>query len=191
MAWNQRGTTLAELLTELAVLGLIVTGAAVALDTMMRKIALRSAAHRLRSLLETTQSEAATLSANRAVKFFPGTQEWEYAIYEDRNGNGVLNSEIASGVDRIVQGRRPLLDTHWVRVGLLAGEADPDGGPPLTSAVNFNSSTLCSFSMTGTGTPGTVYLTDGSGAVAVRSSGDSNLKILIYEPRSGKWRELS
>ena len=190
-AARQRGATLAELTVSTAIMALILTSSTVALDSMYRRAALRGAASRVRGLLVRAQLDAYLLSTNRAVKFIQHPEGWSYAVYEDGNGNGVSNKEIATGVDHIVVTERPLDDENGVRVGLIEGETDPDGGPPLTSPVNFNSSTLCSFSQSGSGTPGTVYLTDGSRAIAVRSSGDGGMvRILVYTPGSGKWVEL-
>src|ERR1700682_1627610 len=130
---RQRGATLAELMAELGVVGLILTLAAASIDSMLRREALRDAAKEVLGILQATQSEAAVLSTNRAVKFIQSPEGWQYAIYEDRNGNGVSNAEIAKGIDAIARPQRPLFDTRWVHIGLLAGETDPDGGPPLTS----------------------------------------------------------
>lgn len=188
---RQNGATLAELTVSTAIMALILTCSVAALDSIYRRAVLRSAAGRVRELLQHTQLDAHMLGANRAVKFIQRPEGWNYAVYEDGNGDGVSNSEIATGVDHIVVSERPLADENGVYVGLLAGETDPDGGPPLSSPVNFNHSTLCSFSPRGSATPGTVYLTDGSGAVAVRSSGDDGMvRILVYTPASGQWVEL-
>lgn len=190
-ASRQSGATLAELTVSTAIMALILTCSVAALGSMYRRAALRGAAARVRGLLQRAQLDANLLSTNRAVKFIQRPEGWSYAVYEDGNGNGVSNSEIATGVDHIVVSERSLTDENGVHVGLIDGETDPDGGPPLTSPVNFNRSTLCSFSQSGSGTPGTVYLTDGSGAIAVRSSGeDGRLRILVYTPGSGKWVEL-
>lgn len=184
------GTTALELMVSLAILGLGLAISNASLDALYRRMALRRAAERVREVLRQTQGEARSRSSNCAVKFVARTGGWCYAVYQDGNGNGVLNREIDSGTDPQFVSERPLLDEYGVGVGLMPGETDPDGGPPLISPVNFNRSTLCSFSQTGDATPGTIYLTNGTGAAAVRSSDDGTIRILLYVPQSGRWVDL-
>jgi type II secretory pathway pseudopilin PulG len=187
---HQRGTALMELMVSMAIMGLILTMSCAAFVTMYRRAALRAGAQRVRGILQQTRLSSSLLSANCAVKFIQRSGGWSYAVYQDGNGDGVTNSDIAKGVDPAMSGEMPLVNEFGVRVGLLANESDPDGGPPLTSPVNFNRSTLCSFSQTGSGTPGTVYLTNGSGAIAIRTADDGRIRILVYVPESARWEEL-
>lgn len=186
----QRGSTLPELIVSLAVMGLTVTMSGAALDRMYRRAALRTAAVHLRKVLQDTQLEAHIWSGNCAVKFTQHPDGWYYRIYRDGNGNGVTNSDITKNIDPPLTAEHPLLDEYGVGVGLLPGESDPDGGPILTSPLNFNRSTLCSFSQIGTATPGTVYLTNGSGAAAVRSNDEGTIRVLLYVPETARWVDL-
>lgn len=187
---RQRGATLVELAWSLAVLGLIVTISVSAIGSMVRRAALRSAAQRLRTLMQETQINARALSSNCAIKFTLHADGWYYAVYIDGNDNGVTNSDIVKGLDPPLLSERPLHDENGVSAGILPGEPDPDGGPPLTSPVKFNSSALCSFSQTGSSTPGTIYLTDGTDAIAVRTADDGRIRILVYVSGSGQWVDL-
>ena len=68
---------------------------------------------------------------------------------------------------------------------------DPDGDPlpPTAAAVQFGSSTICSFSPTGSGTPGTIYIADGAGQLcALRVYGASGrVRLLRYDAARRQW----
>ena len=57
--------------------------------------------------------------------------------------------------------------------------------------MQFNRSTICSFSPTGSATPGTVYITDGAGQLfAVRVAGASGrVRTLRYNGARRRWDE--
>jgi hypothetical protein len=149
----------------------------------------------LRRQMVRAQSTAAALSKNCGVYYSETNGQWMYAIYTDENGNGVLRSEIASGVDRRIEGPFPLLNANApIEVGIGNGFTDPDTLAPFTagsSPIEFNNSFICSFSQIGSGTPGTIFLTDGrSLGAAVRSSGsDGNIRKLYYAGKGQKWVE--
>lgn len=192
---DQRGFTIAEMLTVVAITGVIaLTSTSVLMNGLMRE-GLRSASGRVRNILIMTRANAIALEANRAVKFTQRDGIWYYAVYDDRNRNGVLNEEINSGIDPIVEGPYPLFSAGSIgRVGFpVDGIADPDTGAridPNSVAVNFNRSTLCSFSAVGSGTPGSIYLTNGSDAMMIRSSGDSgHIRVMTYDSFRRKWVE--
>jgi prepilin-type N-terminal cleavage/methylation domain-containing protein len=192
---SSKGMTLLECAVSMAIMATLLLSAAPALDNMHRRYALATAADRVRRQMVRAQSTAAALSKNCGVYYFQTNGEWMYAIYTDENGNGVLRSEIASGVDRRIEGPFPLLNTTApIEVGIGNGFTDPDTLAPFTagtSPIEFNSSFICSFSQTGSGTPGTIFLTDGGSlGAAVRSSGsDGNLRKLYYAGKGQKWVE--
>lgn len=195
MRKKQRGMTLPEAVVSVAILGLLVAIVLPALDRMIRRAALRGAALTVFDLLRITQEDARLLATERGVKFELAGGEWRYAVYEDGNRDGVRNRDIASGVDRLVDGPRPLFPHKaFARIGLAPAVPDPDTGKPMplgASAVQFNSSTICSFAVTGDGTPGSIYLTNGRGdeAAMVRSSGNGGaLRILYYGLEGIGWR---
>jgi prepilin-type N-terminal cleavage/methylation domain-containing protein len=192
---NQRGFTFPELLTVVAIIGIMAAISTSILMNALMRTGLRSAACRVRNILVMTRANAVALEANQAVKFTQRNGAWYYAIYNDSNGNGVLNDEISSGIDPIVEGPYPLFNAGSIgQVGFpTQGVADPDTGAPIdagASAVNFNRSTLCSFSAVGSGTPGSIYLTNGSDAMMIRSSGDSgHIRVMTYDSLWRRWEE--
>jgi type II secretory pathway pseudopilin PulG len=187
--------TLIECTVTVAIMGILLLCVAPALDNMFRRCVLATAAERVRQQMVRAQSTAAALSRNCGVYYFQQNGQWMYAIYTDENGNGVLRSEIAKGTDRRIEGPSPLLDAAApIHVGIGDGFTDPDtlaDFPPGSSPVEFNSSFICSFSQLGTGTPGSIYLTDGGTlGVAVRSSGSAGtLHKLFYAGKGQKWIE--
>ncbi len=192
---HQRGYSLAELLVSAAILGVLAGFGLPAIGNLTRRVALRTAIARVYSLLENTQEQAFALEANRAVKFIRNPDgSWSYAVYDDGDKDGVLNADILSGVDPLVDGPWELLPAHGLAtIGIpREGLPDPDGGPPILpeqAPVQFNRSTLCSFATDGSSTPGSIYIrTIGGDSAVIRSSGDGGrLTILVLAKGSSKW----
>ncbi len=192
--WS-RGMTLVECAVTMALMGILLLYAVPALDNMLHRVALATAAEHVRRQMMRAQSTAVALSRNCGVYYFQRNGQWMYAIYTDENGNGVLKTEINSGVDRRIEGPAPLLDAMApIVAGIGDGFTDPDTlGPfdPGTSPIEFNSSFICSFSALGNATPGSVFLNDGGNlGVVIRSSGaGGDLHKLFYAGKGQKWIE--
>jgi prepilin-type N-terminal cleavage/methylation domain-containing protein len=192
--WS-RGMTFIECTVTIAIMGILLLCVSPALDDMFRRCVLATAAERVRQQMVRAQSTAAALSRNCGVYYFQQDGRWMYAIYTDENGNGVSRSEIVKGTDRRIEGPTPLIDAAApVHVGIGDGFTDPDtldAFPPGSSPIEFNSSFICSFSQLGSGTPGSIYLTDGGKlGVAVRCSGsEGKLRKLFYAGKGQKWIE--
>ena len=190
---SMRGTSAVEMLVAMAIIAALSTISTVALASLMRRQALREISIRIYTTLHVTQTEAVEAGQSRAVRFMQTDHGWAYGIYEDGNGNGVLNSDIQKGVDRLVRGPVPLCTTGGLAcLGYPpAGVPDPDGTFPISPAaspLNFNHSALCSFAPDGDSTPGTMYLTDGVEAWAIRSSGTAGrIYLMRYNRLNGHW----
>jgi prepilin-type N-terminal cleavage/methylation domain-containing protein len=189
----QRGYSLAEILTVVAIVGLFAMTAVPAFLTLQRRAALRSAAAQLRTIFHDNRSRAIARNRNCGLKFLRIDGEWKFAVYDDGDGDGVRNDDIKSGKDRLVAEPRVVFrESRAVRIGLL-GEAikDPDGDPlpPTKSPVAFNQSAICSFSPIGESTPGTIYLTEGGRELyAVRVYGaTAKIRVLRYVRATKKW----
>ena len=193
---NQRGYTLAEIVVTLGTLGIIACITLSATSSMLWRSTMRGAVVRVHSLLVMTQEDAVALQRNRAIKFLRGADGgWSYAVYIDGDGDGVLNADIASGVDPLVEGPDVIVAPRaMATIGIPPqGLPDPDGGArlrPETAPVQFNRSTLCSFSADGSGTPGSIYLrTVGGDAAVVRCSGEGGrISVLLLDRGGRKWR---
>lgn len=192
---TSRGTSFLELLISLAVISIFIAVTLPSLGSFAHRRAILSDADRIQSLMRLTQLRAAEQSHSMAIRFYFDGATWQYAIYADSNGNGVNNSEILSGVDKRVDPLQKLLTGPTMcHVGLTAGVTDPDDLKPIpatTSPLAFNGSMLLSFSPDGSGTPGSVFLTDnGSEAALVRSSGASGrIRKLLYNGPGKAWIE--
>jgi type II secretory pathway pseudopilin PulG len=188
-----RGFTLGELAAALAVAGLILLCAVPAFAALRRRAAVRSAAAELRAVFHLVRSRALARASNSGVKFTRAGPVWQYAIYDDGDGDGVRNDDIKSGVDRRVAPARCLWQQPQIVAIALPPFAikDPDGDAmaPDDSPVQFNQSAICSFSRLGQATPGTIYMTDSAGEVyAVRVYGaTAKMRVLRYERGTGKW----
>lgn len=170
---SARGVSLVELLTVVAIVGLMVAISIPSLHDLSRRRELQAATAELRTILRKVRSRAVARGSNSAVKFREIGGVWHYGFVDDGDGDGVMNDDIASGVDRIVTPFRQVFGTAGkVRIGLPdVPVRDGESGDIVTpdaSPVRFNRSTICSFSPTGSATPGSIYLTDGArGAAAV------------------------
>ncbi len=184
---SARGVSLIELLVVIAIVGLVTAISVPELTQISRKRELQAAAAELRSIFRAVRMRAITRSSNAAVKFRQIGGVWHYGFFDDGDGDGVRNEDIVSGTDPIVGPYREVFgSTGKVRIGLPAVASwDAERGEriePDASPVRFNRSTLCSFSPTGGGTPGSIFLTDGAGSAAVvvvfGASGKVRLKML-------------
>jgi len=190
---RQRGVTLLEVVVVLAIVSLFVTISSFAMQSIRRRSGLRAAAIGVRGLLIRTNSKSVARARHCAVRFSNIGDQWFYSIYEDGNGNGVYSEEIKRGIDKLVEGPKPLFEPGSAQVGFPpAGAVDPDTNrpiPPGTRGVQFGQSNLCSFSYYGGCTPGTIYLTDGvSAAAMVRCSGaGGRIRIRFYGMNGGTW----
>jgi prepilin-type N-terminal cleavage/methylation domain-containing protein len=193
---SERGQTLLEVIVVLAITAILAQMAAIAWLRFARRLALRAAAVRLEKEMVRIQFDALAYSSNRGLRFWPTPAGWQYAVYEDSDGDGVLNADIASGVDFMVE--PPVTLTGQLSIATIgipeAPVPDPDTGLPFpssTSPVNFNQSWICSFAPNGNATPGTVYLVNGTAgeAAMVRSSGSGgNIRSSFYGFGGSGWK---
>lgn len=188
------GFSLIELMTVVAIVGLVVVVTIPAFGKMRRRAALLAATAELRSVFHLTRSRAIARNVNCGLKFTRVHGQWRFAVYEDGDRDGVRNDDIRKGTDRMVSGPRTVFrDSGIIDIGLLdIPIRDPDGDPlgPNKSPVAFNRSAICSFSPYGESTPGTIYLTDGGRDLwAVRVYGaTAKMRVLRYDRGTRKWK---
>jgi len=190
---SQRGTTLIEALTVLAIIGILAGITIPAFATYRRHNAVILAANEFRGIFRLVRSRAIAKGRHAGVKFVKAGSTWTYSLYDDGDGDGIRNDDITKGIDRryagpFVVGRQsPLARVALPPVAIR----DPDGDPlrPGDSAVQFGNSTICSFAPVGNATPGSIYLVDGSGEVyCVRVYGSlGKVRVLRFNGGSGKW----
>lgn len=190
---HQGGFSALEIIVAVAIVGLIALCSIPAFASYRRSASLTSQAAELRSIFRAVRSRAVASGRHAGVKFTRAADRWTYSLYEDGDGDGIRNDDIASGVDRRYAGPSVFVPQFNIaRIALLDTTIrDPDGDrlPPTASAVQFNRSTICSFAPIGTGTPGTVYITDGvSQLCAIRVYGASGrVRMLRYNAARRRW----
>lgn len=192
---SQKGTSLLELLVVMAIIGLLTSMACDTLINAARRVALQTAAVSLAQVMERVRFDSYGNSCMRGLRFSRIASGWQYAIYEDADGDGVLNADIAAGVDPLVEGPFPLTDRISIAtIGVPAPPVKhPDTGslfPIAATPINFNQSSICSFSPNGDATPGTIYLVNGNRgeAAMVRSSGKGGrIRALFYGFHGSGW----
>jgi prepilin-type N-terminal cleavage/methylation domain-containing protein len=189
------GYSLSELLVAVAILGILLSVALPRIHAYRRRAAVIAAADVLRGVFREVRSEAIARGRNVGVRFVNSGTVWKYTLYVDANGNGVTNADIDAAIDRRITGPLPL-DTHLAPATIAVPPQkvrDPDGDwmLPTDVPVQFNRSKICSFSPIGSGTPGSIYLSDGvSTFYAARVLGSSGkVRLVRYDSRSGKWVE--
>jgi len=191
----KRGFSLIELIAVLAVVGIVALCAIPAFGTFRRRASMRSEAAEVQNLFGLARSRAVASGANIGVRFARAGNQWIYTIYEDGDGDGIRTDDIARGVDRRWAGPSLLIPQfNLATIALLPDSIrDPDGEvlAPNGSAVRFNRSQICSFSPTGSATPGTVYITDGAGRLcALRVTGSTGrVRLLRYEAGLRRWEQ--
>lgn len=190
---RESGVTLLELIAAVAVIGILALCAVPSFATYRRHASLRAQADQLRSIFRMARSRAIKRNANSGVRFAPRGSQWTFALYDDGDGDGIRSDDIASGVDRCYAAPSVLMpEFHIATIALLpVAIRDPDGDllPPTASAVQFGRSSVCSFSPTGSGTPGTAYITNTDGEIfAIRVLGASGkVRVLRYDALRKKW----
>ena len=131
MAKKANGYMLAEMLTTVAILGTLAAIALPATFSRMRRLAMQTVAKRVRFLLLTVKSDAEAANRNRAVRFSQLNGQWRYAIYEDGDGDGVRNDDIAAGREPHVAGPYVFRDDSS---GVTLGFPSSGVTPPDTTA---------------------------------------------------------
>lgn len=162
------------------------------------ELRLRLAAGEVAAAMHLARATAVRRCANVALKFRPradGRSTW--ALYRDGDGDGVLSKDIDKGVDPLIAPPRQLEQLgSRVRFGFPPGRPARDPGNPSSrlrrgdDPIRFNNSDLASFGPLGTATPGTVYLTESSGALAaVRVTGRTGkVKVIVYDFDEEIWK---
>jgi prepilin-type N-terminal cleavage/methylation domain-containing protein len=195
---SQRGYTLVEMLVTVTIIGLFTTISLASLVDILWRSALRGAAIRICGLMANAQEDAVAMRRGRALKFLRGADgSWSYAVYDDGDSDGVLNEDIATGIDVLVHGPEIIVSPQALAtIGIPpTGLPDPDGGArlrPDASPVQFNRSMLCSFSADGASTPGSIYLRTASGdAAVIRCSGSGGrVSVLLLGRFFRRWRSF-
>ncbi len=187
-----RGYSLAEFLVVLILIVISILMVLPSAIAMHKRAAISGAAAEVRGLFALARSKAIARGRNVAIKFLRIDGQWQYAFYEDGNGNGVRNAEILNGTDPMLQPYETVLrGANGGRIGLprMAVPNPTDSGviKPSDSPIRFNQSTICSFSPLGSATSGSVFLTDGTDTAAALIVYGPSARIRMMRLQGRRW----
>jgi type II secretory pathway pseudopilin PulG len=191
---NMRGTSLAELVVVLAILGLVFALGLSPFTDLLAEEGLATAAREVSAILTAARGRAVFQGADVGVKWTSSGGDLVLAVYQDGNGDGVTTADIKKGIDRLVAG------PYWMH-GKYPGITfsfvpgfnglDPNGAPigSLTDPLRFGKSDICTFSPVGHASPGSVYLSNRKNRQAAVRVTPANAKIQIFtwHGKSLKW----
>lgn len=188
-----RGFSMVELLVVTVVLGVLALILGSVAVEQIGRVAIRNAHSELLTLFRELQTRALMEERHAGVRFRVVGGRWTYALYIDGDGDGLRNSDIASGTDPLVRGPVRLSGGFGnVRFGLPAHLLkDPVSNKAMTanaSPVRFNESSLCSFSPESESTPGSLIITNGKETRAVVLSGQNGgIRSLRWDRQGFRW----
>jgi prepilin-type N-terminal cleavage/methylation domain-containing protein len=176
----------------LLVLAIVVTLAAVAAPLTARSIdasRARQAAGFVAARLRLARQQAVFRTTSIGLVFDDRGGRWTFEVCGDGNGNGLRRAEIASAVDRCVEGPYDIAQLFpGARVGIDESIPGPEGDPASADAVRFGRSNIASFSPAGTGSAGTIFIRSAATQYAVRVAGATGrLRTLRFDPASRRW----
>ena len=184
------GLTLLELLFAIAI-GVTLAGIAVPLTTTtLDHIRTASAARYMSGRLASLRMEAIRRSTAVALRFEPAGKDYVYAVFEDRNGNGVRTADIQAGIDRRISSYEQVGHKFaGVRFALPAGIPDADGIVTASEdGVRIGVSRILTMTPEGSCTAGTLYLAGRRGQYAVRALGATGrTRVLQFDPGASTW----
>jgi len=192
------GASLTEVLAIVALLGILAGLGSGPLLAALGRVRLRSAAAELAARMRAARHAAVTRACSVGLRFEPENGGWRVAHYRDGDGDGMRSDDIARGVDRPFGiPYRPGDGRGGIRFGIPAGRVFPRIPPSRGSLqsdddpIQFGSSNIASFSPLGDATSGTAYLTDEESRLAavVVFGATSRVRILLFDPVTGEWRE--
>ena len=141
-----------------------------------------AAARYLTSRMAMARSHAVMRAATVALRFDDDSTGVTFQMFVDGNRNGVRTRDIASRVDRPLDGLARLSDLF---PGVAIAASDDVGSDPL----RIGSSNLLSFSPLGTATSGSVYVRGRDGTqFAIRILGATGrVRVQRYRPVTRSW----
>ena len=188
---QRNGYSLLEMLMAITLM-VIVGGAAIPLAySSIDRSRAAGAAGYVAGRMTVARFEAVRRSAHVAIRFLPQSDGYSLQTYVDGNRNGVRTSDIADGSDVPITAIERL-SYHFtgVEFGIQPGVTGIDPGPFNTAdPIQIGSSTLLSFSPTGSSTSGTVFIQGARGnQFAVRVLGATGrTRIFEYNVGARTW----
>lgn len=191
---RERGVAIVDLVCATALMAVLGAMSVPSLGMWLDRDRARLSARYLAGRLHQARMEALKRNAEVAMRFGEASEGYPFAVFVDGNSNGVLERDIADGIDVPVLAADRLED-HFRGVTLRVVESVP--GVEATDVVAAGSdplrigrSNLVSFSPAGTCTSGSIFVAGESAPqAAVRMLGvTGRLRVLWFDRASRSWR---
>jgi hypothetical protein len=189
---NQRGAALIDVVFTAALVA-VLSGIAIPMWHATRQQGeARAGARYVAARLQQIRIEALKRNVAVAVRIDP-TDLDRIGVYADGDGDGVLESDIDRGIDRLIEPESRLSDHTPIALRIAQDVPEPDTGTLLTAGsdpLRIGRSALVSFSPLGSATGGTLYLAGTTGPqMAVRILGATGrIRVLRFDAASRQWR---
>ena len=187
---SDAGRSVTELLVAMAIAAGAVSFGIPATAHVRDDTTARQASAYLAAQLRSAQQDAIATSRQRGVVFDATSQGWTFRVCEDGNRNGLRRADIDDQVDRCSAGPFRISTMFpGVTVDVDPTLRGPDGEPASPDPVRLGRSNIASFSSSGTGTAGSVFLRGAGGQhVIVRVTGVSGrVRVLRHNPATRVW----
>jgi len=151
----------------------------------------RQAALFLAGQLRLARQQAVQTGRHTAIVFDLIAETWRFSVCVDEDGDGVLRSDITSGVDRC-QGAPQPLASWFSRASIHRASAVPDlSGRTDGAIVAFGTARMASFSPLGTASSGSLtIMTRGGRHFAIRVAGvTGRVRLWRFMPETRRWQE--
>jgi prepilin-type N-terminal cleavage/methylation domain-containing protein len=180
-----RGTSLAEMIVVLAILGIVFSLGLPPLTEVLAEEGLAAAAREVSTIFIGARDRAVFQGADVGVKWVSSDGDLVLSVYQDGNANGVTTADIKKGVDRLVAGPFGLRNKYpGITYSFVPGFDGTDPGGEaignLADPIRFGNSNICSFSPVGESSPGSVYLSNRKHRQAAVRVTPANAKIQIF-----------
>jgi Tfp pilus assembly protein FimT len=189
-----RGAALIDVICGCAVMLTVLSISIPNLLAMRERDETRLAARHVAARLQRLRLEA--LKRNRAVALRLDPHDLGRAdAYVDGDSDGVLQSDVNAGIDRLMPGEARLTQGFdGVAVAIAHDVPDPDGSGTLVAGsdpIRIGSSNFVTFSPVSSSTSGTVYLAgQGGSQVCVRILGATGrMRVMWFDRGQQSWRQ--
>jgi len=191
----ERGSSLIDALTSLAVFATVTLIAIPPMDSLQRQAALDSAARNVATLMVRGRALAVVRGRATALVFERHADGWHCFLASDGDGDGVHRDDIRRGRDTI-DGEVLQLSTGGAGPGILPGITvpDPSGRGRLRGdpddPIRAGRGNIVTLSPAGTATPGSIYFSDGRSYMrVVRIYGaTARIRQMIWRPGWREWK---
>lgn len=193
---GERGTSLAELLTALAIGAILVAISAPSLDQIRARARLSGGCAEISGTLGMARSRAVSEGRSIGICFARGDTGWRYQMFADGDGDGIRTADIDAGIDPPL-GPPGALSRTWQGLDFGAlplarmKRVPPGTGwvAPPSDPLQFGGSTIVSFSPLGDSSSGSLYLSDGHSqmGVVVLYGPTGRIRIYRYDVAKEEW----